>query len=284
MKLTDRALLVQLAISQWTARKFDKRTTQAIAQQNNVSDVVGRYNKALLPLNDTLARIHAHTAAIRQDYYRNTLPWGMEGSRILPTGNYLEFMSEFRCHKYNWNMLVDQFLTEYPQAQAEAQRILGSLYDPNDYPSEDKMRAKFKLDMAVFPVPSNDFRVELSDDELSSIRDGIEARVKQAGQQAMGDVWSRLYEKVEHIANKLADPKAIFRDSMVENAKELCALLPRLNFADDPDLEAMRQEVETKLISHHPDALRNDPILRSNTAVAANDISRRMEIFMEGVK
>jgi hypothetical protein len=71
---------------------------------------------------------------------------------------------------------------------------------------------------------------------------------------------------------------------MVENAKELCALLPRLNFADDPDLEAMRQEVETKLISHHPDALRNDPILRSNTAVAANDISRRMEIFMEGVK
>lgn len=284
MKLTDRALLVQLAISQWTARKFDRKTTKDIASQHGVSDVVGRYNKALLPLNDTLARIHKHTAAIRQDYYSNTLPWGLEGSRILPTGNYLEFMSYFRCHKYNWNLLVDQFLAEYEQAKADAQAILGSMYDPNDYPPIDRMRDKFKLDMAVFPVPTNDFRVELSDDQLSSIRDDIEARVQDASRKAMSDVWQRLYEKVSHITNKLSDPQAIFRDSMVENARELCELLPRLNFADDPDLEAMRVEVESKLVSHHPDALRNDPILRANAAKDASDITRRMEIFMEGVK
>lgn len=284
MKLTDRALLVQLAVSQWTARKFDKRTTQDIAQHHNVSDVVGRYNKALLPLNGTLAKIHKHTAAIRQRYYSNTLPWGMEGSRILPTANYLEFMSEFRQYKSDWTALVDQFCAEYADAKQDAQTILGALYNPDDYPDEDTIRTKFSLDMAVFPVPTNDFRVELSDDELSSIQDSIEARVQDASRKAMGDVWQRLYEKVTHITNKLADPSAIFRDSMVENAKELCDLLPRLNFANDPDLEAMRVEVMSKLTSQHPESLRNDPILRADKAREASEIARKMEIFMEGVK
>jgi hypothetical protein len=284
MKLTDRALLVQLAISQWTARKFDRRTTEAVAQANNVSDVVGRYNKALLPLNNTLARIHKHTAAIRQEFYKNTLPWGLEGSRILPTENYLSFMQEFRNHKYKWQTLVDEFCDNYGSAKAQAQQVLGTLYDPNDYPDEHAIRNKFSLDMAVFPVPTNDFRVELSDGELASIQQDIEARVQSASQQAMRDVWERLYEKVTHISNKLSDPSAIFRDSMVENARELCALLPKLNFADDPDLEAMRVDVERKLVSHHPDALRNDPILRADTAKEASAMARKMEIFMQGVQ
>jgi hypothetical protein len=84
------------------------------------------------------------------------------------------------------------------------------------------------------------------------------------------------------MAEKLADPKAIFRDSMVENAKEICALLPRLNFADDPNLEAMRQQVEASLIKH-PEALRNDPDLRRDTAAEAKAIMDKMSIFMNGV-
>ena len=33
MKLTDKALLVQLNVSQWTARKYDKKVTQQVADQ-----------------------------------------------------------------------------------------------------------------------------------------------------------------------------------------------------------------------------------------------------------
>ena len=94
------------------------------------------------------------------------------------------------------------------------------------------------------------------------------------------DAWGRLYKHVQHIAEKLADPKGIFRDSMVENAQETCDLLTRLNIADDPNLEAMRREVEAKLISHHPDSLRNDPDLRQDTAEEARKIMDLMGSFM----
>lgn len=94
------------------------------------------------------------------------------------------------------------------------------------------------------------------------------------------DAWGRLYKHVQHIADKLADPKGIFRDSMLDNAVETCDLLTRLNIADDPNLEAMRREVESKLVSHHPDSLRNDPDLRQDTAAEARKIMDLMGSFM----
>ena len=282
MNLTDRALLVHLTVSQWTARKYDKRASKEVTTAHGAASAAGRFNKSLLPMNDKLENIHKKTTFIRTKYYNNTLPWGLDGTMMLPTANYLSFMSDFRKEKGEWESLVQEFLDEYDQMKLDAQRILGSLYDPADYPTVLELRHKFKMDMAVFPVPSADFRVAIGSEELNRIQQDVERRVKEAEQAALKDVWNRLYERVKHIAEKLADPKAIFRDSMIENAKEICVLLPRLNFADDPNLEAMRQQVEASLIKH-PDALRNDPDLRRDTAATAKEIMDKMGAFMGGL-
>lgn len=283
MNLSDKALLVQLNISQWTARKYDKRATQQVADQNNTTLAAGRYNKSLLPLNDYLAQVHQKAGAIRQRYYTNTLPWGIEGTQMLPSANYLAFMTEFRKEKGEWESLVNMFVDNYSILKHDAKRVLGNLYNEADYPDENAIAAKFRMDMAVFPVPSTDFRVALSEGEITRLQGDIEARLQQASASALKDVWQRLFDRVQHIAEKLADPTAIFRDSMVENARELCALLPRLNFADDPNLERMRLQVEGRLASHHPDALRNDPDLRRNAALEAKQIMDKMSVFMGGL-
>lgn len=279
MNLNDRALLVQLNVSQWTARKYDKRASKEVTSAHGAASAAGRFNKSLLPMNDKLDNIHKKTTFIRQKYYDNTLPWGMDGTMMLPTANYLSFMSDFRKEKGDWESLVQEFLDDYDQMKMDAQRILGSLYDPADYPNGSELRHKFKMDMAVFPVPSADFRVSIGSEELSRIQQDVERRVKDAEQAALKDVWQRLYDRVKHMAEKLADPKAIFRDSMLENTREICALLPRLNFSDDPNLEAMRQQVEASLLKH-PEALRNDPDLRQDTAAEAKKIMDAMGAFM----
>jgi hypothetical protein len=282
MKLNDRALLVQLHISQWTARKYDKRASQEVVSAHGATSAAGRFNKALLPMNEKLEHVHKKTNHIRTMYYENTLPWGLDGTMLLPTSNYLAFITEFRKEKAEWNVLVQDFLNEYDQMRLDAQRALGGLYNPADYPATSELKSKFKIDLAVFPVPNSDFRVSIASDELTRIQQDIERRVKEAEQAALRDVWQRLYERVKHIAEKLSEPEAIFRDSMIENAKELCALLPRLNFADDPHLEAMRQQVEASLIKH-PDALRNNPDLRRDTAEEAKRIMDAMGTFMNNL-
>ena len=279
MNLNDRALLVQLSVSQWTARKYDKKATQEVASSHGVQSAVGRYNKSLLPMNDLLDRMHKKTTYVRTKFYENTLPWGIEGTMMLPTNNYLQFMTDFRKEKSEWQYLVDQFVGNYDQLRLDAKRMLGSLYDDADYPDESDIARKFKMDMAIFPVPSTDFRVSIASDELTRIQQDVERRVQEAQTVAMKEVWDRLYDRVKHMAEKLADPKAIFRDTMVENTKELCALLPRLNFMDDPNLEQLRLQVEGSLLKH-PEALRNDPDLRRDTAAEAKAIMDKMSVFM----
>mgnify|MGYP003336008462 CR=1 FL=1 len=279
MNLSDRALLVQLSISQWTARKYDKKVTQDVASTHGVTTAAGRYNKVLLPMNDYLDRVHKKSTLIRTKFYENTLPWGIEGTMMLPSANYLKFVTEFRREKGEWQYLVDEFERNYPQLKMDAQRLLNGMYNEEDYPDERDIGRKFKMDMAIFPVPATDFRVSIASDELTRIQQDVEARVKDAGQQAMQEVWNRLYERVKNMAEKLADPKAIFRDTLVENLREQCDMLTRLNFADDPNLEAMRSEVEANLLKH-PDALRNDPDLRRDKAAEAKAIMDKMSSFM----
>lgn len=280
MNLNDRALLVQLSISQWTARKYDKRITKEVAHSNNTSVDAGRYNKSLLPMNDYLDRVHKKTTHIRNKFYENTLPWGLEGTMMLPSANYLNFMTEFRKEKSEWQSLVRDFIDNYDALKDNAKRFLNGLYNEADYPTRTDVLCKFDIDMAVFPIPSSDFRVSIADHELTSIQQDVERRVAEAQGKAMQDVWQRLYDRVKHMADKLADPKAIFRDSMIENAREICSILPRLNFMDDPNLESLRQEVELGISNHHPDALRNDPDLRRETADEAKRIADLMRGFM----
>jgi hypothetical protein len=280
MKLSDKALLVQLSISQWTARKYDKKATEQVASANNAAVQSGRYNKSLLPMNDFLANVHQKSTLIRKKYYANTLPWGIDGTQILPSANYLSFMTDFRKEKYEWQMVVNSFLSEYMRLKTHARVSLNTLYNEADYPSQDEVASKFDMDMSIMPVPDGDFRVDVAEEELARITADVERRVVDASQNAMKEAWTRLHDRVQHMAEKLDDPKAVFRDTLVENTREICSVLSRLNFTDDPNLEAMRQEVEQSLTKHHPDALRNDPDLRRDKAAEAKAIMAKMGAFM----
>lgn len=277
MSLSDKALLVSLNISQWAARKLDKRETQELAAKHGTVEGVARVNKALLPGADALDKVHKKTGEIRTWFYEQTLPWGMEGSRILPSANYMAFVQTMRTKILEWERLYGTFKQEYPALQAQARINLNGLYRDEDYPDVSEMDRKFKADVSFFPVPdAGDFRVSLSNDEIARIQQDVTERVEQAQAVAMRDCWDRLHKVVKHAHEKLADPKAIFRDSLVENAKELCALLPKLNLTSDPQLEAMRQELEGALCKHTPEVLRQSGATRAETASKMADIMAKM--------
>lgn len=283
MNLNDRALLVQLSISQWMGRKLDKKASKSVTDDAGASRDAARVHKTLLPGCDELSNVHSMTNVIRTKFYDNTLPWGLDGMQVLPSSNYLAYSTDYRKDRNDWYSLVSTFLGAYEiakwNAENDKRHTLGALYVPTDYPTAKELEQKFSMDLAIFPVPSTDFRVQIASEELTRIQQDVEARVAKAQSVAMQEVWQRLFDKVKHIADKCADPKAIFRDTMIENARELCELLPRLNITDDPNLEALRLEVESKLI-HHPDAIRNNPDLRRDTATEAKKIMDAMGVFM----
>lgn len=276
MSLSDRAVLVKLTISVWNGKKLDKNVTDEVVNAHNADKQAGRFNKSLFPNDARLKNIYAKTVSIRNIYYKNTLPWDFEGVALLPTENYIDFMDTMKKEKAEWRILVDELLNNYENMKQNAKQALQTLYNEDDYPPVEKIRSKFKFDIAVFPVPINDFRIELNKDEINKIKQDVENRLKNAEQKAMYDLWQRLYNQIQKIVDKLSVPDAIFRNSLIENTWELCGLLTKLNISKDKDLEAMQKEIEQKLLSYDPDNLRKDKEFRKQKANEAKEIVNKI--------
>jgi hypothetical protein len=281
--LSERALLVSLNVSQWNGRKLDKTETADVVRRHNAVKNAARVNKDLLPNATSLQAIHKKTGDIRTFVYKRSAPWA-EGMQIMQSSGYLDFMQEFRRLKSEWDHLVDVFVGEYPKLQSQAQFSLGSLYDPVDYPHVDDLKAKFSLDVRFMPVPNAaDWRVDLGDEAISDLRSSVEAQVKAGQEAAMRAVFERIYDVARKAHERLSDPKAIFRDSLVENAVELCELLPSLNITGDKRVDGLRKVLAASLGKHNPGTLRKDPKVRKDTADAMKKVMDKMSTFYGAV-
>ncbi|BCO09301.1 hypothetical protein GF1_16770 [Desulfolithobacter dissulfuricans] len=280
--LTEKAMLVTLSISQWTARKLDKEVTETAAEQYHADTRAGRYNKLLVP-KKALAMITTCANAARKFHYEQTLPWHDNGARILPAENYLHYSQNMQDLKLKFEKAVAEFLQRYDEYREEAKLLLGNMFRYADYPTWEKLEEKFKFSVSVSPLPSGqDFRVGIADEEIRRIQQDLEARLVDAQVEAMKDLWQRLYKAVSHMADKLTDLDGRFKNSLVGNLCDLVDLLPRLNLTNDPVLEQMRRDVEESLCIYEPEELRKNPVARKEAAEAAIFITAAMEGYMGG--
>lgn len=279
--IKDRAMLVSLSISVWTARAHDKRVSKEVAQKHNAPADVGKYHKKLLaeaPSYDAVTKLEGE---IRKWHYTQTLPWSQDGSRILPAQNYFDYTGALREHRARFDSSVAAFIHHYPGLKQTAKIRLNGLYREEDYPGEHEIRDHFEIETKIFPMPAaEDFRINLGDEEVAMIRERISLDVAAAQQIAMRDLWNRLHSGVSHLVERLSDPDKVFRDTLVTNLRELCSLLPRLNLTQDRQLEAMRAEIETRLSGQNPQSLREDPSLRAKVAQEAARIQSVMSAYM----
>ena len=264
--LSSRAILVSVEISQWDARRLDKLETEAVELKHNTVRRAARVHKSLLPGAVALERVHKQAGEIRTTVYKSTLPWS-QGTQILRSSGYMAFASKMADMVEEYNRLVLGFLSEYPVLIDRAKYSLGTMFNPDDYPDIDTVRDKFKINIRYLPVPdATDWRVDLGEDAVKELRESVETQVKQSQANAMREVWDRLFDVVRKAQERLAKPDAVFRNSLVDNATELCGLLPSLNLMGDPRLDAMGKEIKRALCSHNPTTLRRDAGVRSEVA------------------
>jgi len=263
-KLNEKAMLVQLSVSQWTARKYDSKATKLVADSNHTSGDIGKFNKLLIQ-GDEFKCIGKIVNLARAFHYSHTLPWDNNGQRILPIVGFETYRDGMNDFQSQFNTAVNNFVIKYPDLKAVAQRVLNGLYKEADYPQD--VASKFNYQVELLPVPDGgDFRVALNDDEISSIADNVTMKVRDAESKAIKDVWQRVYDAVKHAASKLENVDTIFRDSLVDNVKELAEILPMLNINDDPELDDIAKRLTETIGKHSPSALRNYPERRIEVA------------------
>ena len=277
--LSSRAMLTTLRISQWTARRLDRDETRRVNASHGLRIEAARVNKKLLPFGVELERVHQITGAIRKDFAARTLPWGIDGVSILKASAYMEFVDLVNRWQDDWHGAVEAFFDAYPTLYREAQLELGTLFNADDYPDVSDLRRRFAFSVRFMPVPdAQDWRVDVGDKERKRLEEDIRKRLIETEREAMGEAWRRLKEVLDRTHERLASPDAIFRDSLVENAVEICSVLPMLNVSDDPALEDARRSLERAIAPYvgRVDTLRHDPVARTQAASDVADIMRKM--------
>lgn len=278
MSLSNKALLVNLSISQWVGRRIDRTATNTVEVSHKTQSRVGNYTKKLLPGAKELDDIQNMAQNIRKWFHSQTLPWMTDGSRILKNSNFFDFTETWRQKENEYIEAVKTFFQAYPRLREEAKIKLGDLFQEGDYPSEVSLTNSFNCHLAFVPFPDvSDFRVELSEYEKKSFLENMH----KVENEAIQECWTRLKEVVSKASDKLSDPSAIFRDSLIENIQEMCHLLPKLNVTDDTNLESMRREVERLVINISPERCRENVTARSDAATKLAEINSKMSAFMQ---
>jgi len=284
--VSARAMLVQLNSSTWSARKFDKGATAKVNNDHQASSKAGRYNKHLL------AGAKEHEALItacenaRAMHYVQTLPWSDIGSRLLPTANFLVYSEKMRKAFALCDERLADFVAAYPalvEAAEQQHTALGKLFNRADYPRASDIKRRFSWKLNFDQVPNGDFRVDLPADQLEAISADVRSRTVDATKDAMQGAWARLRDAVERI-HKASSPDGVVRSTLIDNARNVCDILSRLNVAGDEQLEAMRVRVEKELAQLDLDDLRKDNTVRADTAKKARSIMDAMSAFYSPAK
>jgi len=274
MSLQDKAMLVTLNISAWSARKRDKNVTREVEINHQANDA-GNYNKLLID-KSALKKLTTIQGKLRDTHYAMTLPWEDKGARLLPSKMYLEYTRKLATLRGEFDQAVRDFCQGYPMHVKAARTRLGSMYDPEDYPHVSEIKRKFAAKPFVSPVPdAKDFRVDLGKQEMETIKNDIRVQMEEKQIAAMADLWARLKEVVSRIHDRLSDPEATFRDSLIENTVFACSIAEKLNINDDPKLEELRLLIEGRLCSIPAQRLRDDKVLRERVASAAGELLKQ---------
>lgn len=281
-RIHGHAMLVGLNVTQWSARKVDKRAAAEVATTHNVASNKGTYYKSLVE-GGALEEIKVIATKARAAHYRRTLPWSDAGPRILSNLGYLDYMAEIAALRDEFDVQVEKFVVEYPALREEAKRLLGSLFNEADYPSTAVVSAKFSMETVVMPIPrGEDFRCDIGDAEVEAIRQSIEQGTTRAVETCMTDAFNRVLKVTEALMDRLGTDDAVFRDSLITNARDLADILPSLNITSDPVLTDLTNQLVNNICVHEPEALRHNKTTRRQAYDAAMKMNAGLIDFFSG--
>jgi hypothetical protein len=221
---------------------------------------------------DTRNPAYRAVAAVRSEasgYWRTvTLPFPESGIRLLPQNSLGLFANTMAGYREKLQEAVQELAAQYDAMKSEAQRRLGSLFNPSDYPQT--LDGMFDLEVSYPTIDPPAYLMALNPEvyqqEQARVRERFESAVELA-EQAFAAELQRL---VAHLAERLTglhdgQPK-VFRDSAVENLREFFERFRQLNIRSNPELDALVEQAQQTITGIEPQQLRDSVRLRQTVA------------------
>ena len=277
VSISSSAMLVDLSISTWTARKLDKNVTNEVNTSKQASQQASRVNKNLLPGVEQLDDIVKHASMVRNWVSARTLPWSDYGPRLITTDRFFEFKQELDEHERVFNEKVQAFLDVYPTLISMQAFKLGTMFDREEYPDVTEIADKFRFNVAYLPIPeTGDFRVDIGHEAMEEVRQQYEREYEQRLENAMNDVRSRILDSLKHLSERFTDKddgtRKRFRNNILDSFAETIASVRQLNLTKDQAIEAMADEAEKVIQGVEVDDLKENKDVRDDVRARVDSV------------
>ena len=286
-RLDQRAVLIRLRVSKFGINRKDAKATKDAQDANNAAADSGEFTKHIMPKTwlDPVSKIEGEATRYLAQH---SSPWADDKARIIASSTFLTVKRALDDYETGFNIEADRAAASYDIERQAARFRLGGMFNERDYPPASAIRRKFNFRVVVRQVPmADDFRVDLDDESRAAVQAAMEAANRTQLEEVRQDLKTRVREVAERIVERLTNYKpgekgkraeSTFKDSLIQNARDLAELLPSLNILGDPEIDDLAFRL--KEMSDTPaQELREDEATRKATARAAQDILDSMDGF-----
>ncbi len=282
ISIASSAMLVEVSVSSWTARKLDRGVTDEVNKAKHAVLGAGRFNKNLLADAVQLKYVNSLASEIRHYVNTSTLPWSDTGPRLLPTAAFAAFKSQMDTFELEFNRLVTSFIAMYPTLIAAQAFKLGAMFSRDDFPPVENIEHKFNFRLTFSPVPeSGDFRVDIGEEANDALRAEYDLAYSRRLDSAMDDIRTRLRDSLDRLSDRLsydAGKKRVFRNTLVDNLNEVLVAADLMNLVDDPKLKEARDKAAAIMATVSPEELRKNDDIRKDVKSNIDDILSKFEV------
>lgn len=278
--LHETCMLVDLSISLPPQSKIAKRASEEVEARYRTARKQGKVTKQLFSQQHIKPLLQAANA-LRAKFDAITLPYN-DAYHIIPTENYFKFTEEMRSLMLAFDDRKHEFLTRYEWIRSEASKVLGELYDPKDYPDPQELNSRIRANLTASVLPAVtafDSLAGLTPEAVEELKEQALTEQKEKIEEALFDLFKRLFGALNKAAVKLADDDSIFRDTLIGNILEAVEAIDSLNLTDDPRLKELAQDVREVFEGVSPNDLRKDKEFRKHTADETRQVLDKMKEF-----
>jgi hypothetical protein len=238
----------------------------------------GDFLSASKKLLDTRHAAYKEVTAIRGKvtvcWKSATLPYPEPGVRLIRQHQVDAFNAEMTSHRNELHEAVGRLDEHYAELRTAAQRRLGDLYNPSDYPLS--LRGLFDVEWDFPNVEPPDYLCQLNPAIYEQERTRVAARFEEAVQLAEQAFIGELSRLVSHLTERLSGTadgeRKVFRDSAVTNLTEFFQRFRELNVRSNEQLDALVAQAQHIVAGHEPQELRTSDALRRHVATQLSQV------------
>lgn len=275
ISLASSAVLVSLDVNVWSATKQDRGISNEITSAKNADKSAGRYVKNLLADHPKHKALVNYRQTIYNWVKRRTYRWN-NSQDLLPSVDLPKFKTEFNEHEASFYKLLDDFADQYDSIVSDMAFKQGDMFDRNDYPTKDQVRAKFGIKLFVSEVPMSDFRCgiaqDIADDLFTTYTKQAEEIISSV-EREQADRFIEVMQSISHCCGvdeyqpdgqggEVKTKKRKIYETTIEKAREMCETFKGFNLTNSQQLEDARASLEKALQGVSAEDIRDSDAVR----------------------